>query len=76
MGRRWKPKSPLELISDARGGEVSETVEDFRRNLKVSLEDDAEDGKATISSIGSRFNVALLGTNNGSCLLSGRVGYA
>ena len=39
MDLGWKSKSPLELISGARREEVNESVEDFRRKLKVSLED-------------------------------------
>ena len=39
MDLGWKPKSQLELISGARREDVNEIVEDFRRKLKVSLED-------------------------------------
>ena len=35
----WNQKSPLELISGARGEEVNASAEDFSRKLKVSLED-------------------------------------
>ena len=39
MDLGWKLKSQLELISGERGEDVNEGVEDFRRKLKVSLED-------------------------------------
>ena len=38
-GLGWNQKSPLELISGTRGEEVNASAEEFRRKLKVSLED-------------------------------------